>query len=134
MTLDDALRKAIAEAVAEGISEAITAGFQESLSEIRAVVLAVARSAPTVTPEDVELARIAQRDYLTVPEAAKLLRIGANRVYKLIGAGKLKSSRIGTRHVIARADLDAFMALHQHHALDPFTPSVRRALRASEAN
>src|SRR5690606_801425 len=98
MTLDEVVRKAIAEAVAEGISDAIAEGFKESLSEIRALVLAVARSAPTVTSEDVELARIAQRDYLTVPEAAKLLRIGANRVYKLIGTGKLKSSRIGTRH------------------------------------
>ena len=46
---------------------------------------------------------------LTVIEAAGTLRIGRSSVYELMASGQLRSLKIGSRRLIARDDLDAFI-------------------------
>ena len=44
---------------------------------------------------------------LTVPEAAKLLRIGRNHAYQLVARGEIPSVRLGRLIRIPRAALEA---------------------------
>lgn len=121
-TLDEALRDVIKEAVA--------AGLEAPLSELRAAVEAAARLAQNgvAIQADPELARLAQLEYLTADEAAQLLRVGRHQVYKLVNAGLLRCTRFGKKQIFSRAELDQFMALHEHHVPEQMTPSVRRRL------
>lgn len=52
---------------------------------------------------------VSQQLILTVPEAAQTLRIGRSSVYELIATGQLRSLKIGSRRLIAREDLEAFV-------------------------
>lgn len=121
-TLDEALRDVIKEAVA--------AGLEGPLKDLRSAVETAARIAQNgaAIRSDPELARLAQLEYLTADEAAKLLRIGRDRIYKLVNAGVLRCTRFGKKQIFSRAELDRFMALHEHHAPEEMTPSVRRRL------
>ena len=121
-TLDEALRDVIKEAVA--------AGLEAPLSELRAAFEAAARLAQNgvAIQADPELARLAQLEYLTADEAAQLLRVGRHQVYKLVNAGLLRCTRFGKKQIFSRAELDRFMALHEHHVPEQMTPSVRRRL------
>ena len=48
--------------------------------------------------------------WLTVPEAAKELRIPRTRCYELIGRGELPAVRIGERSIrVNRAELERFL-------------------------
>jgi len=47
---------------------------------------------------------------LTVPEAARRLRKNPETVRRWIREGKLRSTRIGTQHLVDEADLDQFRA------------------------
>ncbi len=46
---------------------------------------------------------------LTVPEAARLLRIGRNLAYELVARGELPSVRLGRVIRVPRAALDAWL-------------------------
>ena len=46
-------------------------------------------------------------DILTVPEAARVLRVPKATVYKLVQLGKLRASKIGRHWRIRRRDLDS---------------------------
>ncbi len=46
----------------------------------------------------------------SVNEAAEQLRIGRSALYELINTGRLRSLKIGNRRLIARRDLEAFIA------------------------
>jgi excisionase family DNA binding protein len=46
---------------------------------------------------------------LTVPEAAKLVGRNPETIRRWIRAGKLRSRKIGTQHVIEEADLEAVL-------------------------
>ena len=48
---------------------------------------------------------------LTVPEAAKLLRIGIGRCYELARCGQLRSIKIGKRILIPRASIFEFLGM-----------------------
>lgn len=67
-------------------------------------------------------------DYLTAPEAAELLRIGRESLYRLVNAGQINVTRFGRKLVFSRAELDRFMSQHEHHAPVPMTPATRKAL------
>jgi excisionase family DNA binding protein len=57
--------------------------------------------------------RFAQRqrsEYLTVEEAAELLRSKRQRVYDLVSAGRLQRYKDGSRVLIKRVELDAYLA------------------------
>jgi len=45
----------------------------------------------------------------TVPEAARLLRIGRSTLYELIGADAVKTIKVGDRRLVRRADLESFL-------------------------
>jgi len=49
-------------------------------------------------------------DYLTPAEAAKVLRCDRQRVYDLVSSGRLAKRKDGTRTLIPRADLEAYLA------------------------
>ncbi len=51
----------------------------------------------------------------TIPEAATALGIGRTSVYQLMDTDQLPSLKIGTRRLIARTDLEAFI-IRQRHA------------------
>lgn len=48
----------------------------------------------------------------TVNEATEALGIGRTTLYELINAGKLAVVKIGSRTIIRRKDLDAFLDRH----------------------
>ena len=58
-----------------------------------------------------------QRTMLTVPEAAKLLRIGRNHAYELVARGEIPSVRLGRLIRIPRAALDQRLGIAE--ATDP---------------
>ncbi len=51
----------------------------------------------------------------TIPEAATALGIGRTSLYQLMDTDQLPSLKIGTRRLIARTDLEAFI-IRQRHA------------------
>ena len=46
---------------------------------------------------------------LTVPDVAKILRIGRNAAYELVSSGAIRSIRIGNRIRITREDLQEYL-------------------------
>ena len=49
----------------------------------------------------------------TIPETAKLLRVGTRTVQKLKRAGKLRPVRIGRRVLFAKEAIDEFLSASQ---------------------
>ena len=47
-------------------------------------------------------------DVLTVPEAAKLLRIGKNQAYELVKNGKLSAIKLGKKIIVPKPSLVDF--------------------------
>jgi excisionase family DNA binding protein len=47
-------------------------------------------------------------DVLTVPEAAKLLRIGKNQAYELVKNGKLSAIKLGKKFIVPKSALVDF--------------------------
>jgi len=45
----------------------------------------------------------------TVSEAVEILRIGRSQFYELMGAGEVRSFKIGSRRLIKHEDLQAFI-------------------------
>lgn len=43
-------------------------------------------------------------------EAAALLSVGRTTIYELIGSGSLRTIKIGSRRLVARRDLEDFVA------------------------
>ncbi len=48
-------------------------------------------------------------DVLTVPDVVRLLRVGKNTVYGLIGDGRLQSLRVGKKILVPKACLVAYL-------------------------
>ena len=59
----------------------------------------------TATPIDA----VADRPYLTIPEAAKIATVAASTIWLYVRRGNLKAERVGKRRMIARAELDRFL-------------------------
>lgn len=49
-------------------------------------------------------------DYLNVVEAAELLRSGRQRVYDLVSSGRLTGLKDGSRLLLRRAEIEAYLA------------------------
>jgi len=60
---------------------------------------------------------------LTVPQAAKRVRRDPETVRRWIRAGRLRSKKIGTQHVIDEADLEALVS---EAKMLPLPPGLRR--------
>ena len=65
-----------------------------------------------------------EKEFLTLPEASKVLRISSRTLRRAIDRGKCKSVKISNRHLIHRKWLYAF-ALHGKTRL---TPSEREEI------
>jgi len=50
---------------------------------------------------------MANQEWLTPQEAAEILKVSKNTIYKLLREGFIPSVQIGRRHRITRASLDA---------------------------
>lgn len=48
--------------------------------------------------------------FLTVVEAGAMIGVGRTMIYTLMGEGRLKSVRIGSKRLIAREEVEAFIA------------------------
>lgn len=57
----------------------------------------------------------------SVTEAASIIGLGKTTLYGLIGTGRLPSSKIGSRRVIRRCDLEALLTVEERvvHGVDP---------------
>ena len=62
-----------------------------------------ARIAPTATPAQPETA------YLSVPEAAEVLRCRPQRIYDLLSRGRLSRYRDGSRVLLSRSELEQYL-------------------------
>jgi excisionase family DNA binding protein len=83
-------------------SEPLTLPFPDELVEAiarraAAIVIAEGRPSAAVTP------------YLTVSEAADFLRCSRQRVYDLLSARRLTRHKDGSRVLISRVELDAYL-------------------------
>jgi excisionase family DNA binding protein len=50
-------------------------------------------------------------EFLTIKEAAVLLRVSEPTIHRWIATGELPSSKIGRRRLIARKDIDAILEM-----------------------
>ena len=50
-------------------------------------------------------------DFLSVNQAAKVLRVGRRTVYRLVETGKVPAKKVGGRWRIPRAGLDEFIGV-----------------------
>lgn len=48
---------------------------------------------------------------VSIVEAARLLGIGRNGIYNLMASGAIRSTKIGQRRLIARSELERYVAL-----------------------
>ena len=55
--------------------------------------------------------RLPQEDRLayTIRDVCRILGLGRNKVSELIHGGRLRSVRVGTRHIIPRSSLERFL-------------------------
>jgi len=53
------------------------------------------------------------KDYLTVPEAAKGLRVNEETVRRHVRSGRLKAEKIGNQWFIHRDELSSFMLAYR---------------------
>src|SRR5262245_13069478 len=65
--------------------------------------------------------------YMTPVEAAELLRSGRQRVYDLLSAGRLRRYRDGTRVLISRDELDAYLQGDGTSRIAPSLPLPQRS-------
>jgi excisionase family DNA binding protein len=49
------------------------------------------------------------RAALSIEEAYRYMSVGRATLYRLLGQGAIRSFHVGRRHLVLRADLDAFM-------------------------
>ncbi len=65
----------------------------------------------TLTDRESDLSEVAESPVVihTIPEAIEILRIGRSHFYDLISAGELRTFKIGSRRLVTRDDLLAFI-------------------------
>jgi excisionase family DNA binding protein len=77
--------------------------------------------------EEPPLIPVADRRWLTLPEAASYLALSPNTVRHIIHAGELRAVRIGLMFRIDRTDLDQFM-LRRSQVVAPYRRGTRPAV------
>ncbi len=60
-----------------------------------------------------------QPEALTVPEAARLLRIGKNKTYQLVNSGVIGSIRIGKKIIVPKTALIEFLTNEKYYQVVP---------------
>src|SRR5262249_19127834 len=73
------------------------------------VVEAVAERAAVIVLEQLAAPTSAESEFLTVSEAAAVLRCKPQRIYDLLSAGRLTRYKDGSRVLVRRADLVAHL-------------------------
>jgi excisionase family DNA binding protein len=68
----------------------------------------------------------AQSPYLTVAETAAYLRTSRQRVYDLCSSGRLTRHKDGTRVLVSRAELDAYLAAGGRSRIARLLPPARQ--------
>jgi excisionase family DNA binding protein len=68
-------------------------------------------------------------EFLTVREAAELLRAKPQRVYDLVSAGRLTRYRDGSRVLLARAELDAHLRGVDPQMIHPAASCMHKGIR-----
>ena len=66
--------------------------------------------------------------YLSVPEAANLMRTKPQRVYDLLSSGRLTRFKDGRRVLVSRAEIETYLAAG---ALSPVAPTLPPAARSA---
>ena len=61
------------------------------------------------------------RQFVTVPEALQILRVGRTRFYELLNAGELSAVRLGRRTLVRADEIDRFI-----HTLEAYQPRSQR--------
>lgn len=72
-----------------------------------------------------EVGSPAASPYLTVAEAAELLRSSRQRVYDLVSDGRLTRRKDGSRVLVARAEIEAYLAGGAVALASPTRPQSR---------
>lgn len=104
------------------------------MSELVAVVGLDERAVEAIAERAAEivLARLAAErpagasEYLTVPEAAELLRAKRQRVDDLLSMGRLTRFKDGARTLVSRAELEAYLAGEGVRRVAQALPTARR--------
>ena len=76
----------------------------------RALIIEVAREVGRAIIDEIRSCRGGQLDFLSVQEAAKVLRVAEKTIHALIRRGDLKSHRVGRLVRIREVDLRACLA------------------------
>ena len=58
---------------------------------------------------DVEFGRLAEKEFLSIKEAATLVGISERTIYRLMKSGELETKKIGRRTIIARSAIDKLL-------------------------
>jgi excisionase family DNA binding protein len=88
------------------VADALTLTLGDaSLDALAQRVAAILDQRTPVTQRD-------ERRYLSVAEAADYLRCSRQRVYDLCSQGTLRRLKDGTRVLLDRAEIDAYLAAH----------------------
>ena len=87
-----------------------------------------------------QVADLSQVEYLTISKAATLMGCSRQYVYKLVGQGRLRASRLSNRmSYIRRADIEALLAVSPYTRVIPCqrpksVDACRRAKSQAEGN
>lgn len=65
----------------------------------------------------------------TIPEVAKILKVGRHKVERLIKGGSLKAKLVGNSFRISHANLAAFISDDEKAKTVPLTPEANANLR-----
>jgi excisionase family DNA binding protein len=58
---------------------------------------------------DVEFGRLAEKEFLSIKEAAILLGISERTIFRLMKSGELETNKIGRRTIITRSAIDELL-------------------------
>jgi len=63
----------------------------------------------TIQKLSLHIEKIKANEYLTIPEAAKLIRVSRSSIYRIIWSGALKVLKVKSKTIIAKSELDDFL-------------------------
>lgn len=53
---------------------------------------------------------------MAIPDVCNELRLGKTKVFAEIGAGRIRTVKVGTRRLVTRATLEEYVALLEHES------------------
>lgn len=76
-----------------------------------------------------EVPALSSGDLLTLAEVMELLRVGKTKLYALMGAGKLRSFKVGKGRMFTRVEIARFIAAEERAGLPKRKRRSRRVAR-----